>query len=121
MQLDALSPPTYLTTSPFFGLGLPKFSPQQTATKLSSGPSSHPNNWTNFKGRQGSNYKGCQGDYHDKDNDDDDDDNDDEEDGDDGGEQVLGMFIGNCPTVQLQDFKMAKDLFSRSSEAVVVI
>ena len=36
-------------------------------------------------------------------------------------EQVLGMFIGSWPTVQLQDFKMAKDLFSRSSEAVIVI
>ena len=36
-------------------------------------------------------------------------------------DQVLGMFIGSWPTVQLQDFKMAKDLFSRSSEAVVVI
>ena len=36
-------------------------------------------------------------------------------------DQVLGMFIGSWPTVQLQDFKMAKDLFSRSSEAVIVI
>jgi len=27
--------------------------------------------------------------------------------------KVLGMFIGSWPTVQLQDFKMAKDLFSR--------
>ena len=104
--------------TPFFGLGLPKFSPQQTATKLSSGPSSHPNNWTNFKGRQGSNYKGCQGDYHDKDNDDDDDD---DEDGHDVGEQVLGMFIGNCPTVQLQDFKMAKDLFNRQCIIIIII
>merc|ERR1719397_1762811 len=27
--------------------------------------------------------------------------------------KVLGMFIGSVPTVQLQDFKMAKDLFNR--------
>ena len=39
----------------------------------------------------------------------------------DGGEQVLGMFIGNCPTVQLQDFKMAKDLFNRQSIIKMII
>ena len=52
--------------------------------------------------------------------DDDDDEHDDDDDDDDDSEQVLGMFIGSVPTVQLQDFKMAKDLFNRPSIAIII-
>ena len=31
------------------------------------------------------------------------------------------MFIGSWPTVQLQDFKMAKDLFNRPSITIIII
>ena len=52
---------------------------------------------------------------------DDDDDEHDGDDDDDDSEQVLGMFIGSVPTVQLQDFKMAKDLFNRPSITIIII